>query len=211
MEESISLDKQDDAALRYVIKQNLVAAFTTFYGHPSIRNSISSEHIGKTPQRVSESLFEMFKGCWENPEDHLSALFTEKDYDEILYVNDISFVSMCAHHNLPFFGKMHFGYLPDGKIVGLSKIPRMIHSFAHRPQVQEKLSHEIVSTFDRIMQPKGCGLVIEAYHLCMMIRGIESKPTYTKSTALRGLFKTSISTKQEFLDGVRKTTNQIWP
>ncbi|SRR6266436_587770 len=211
MEEPLSVEEGDDITLRVLTKEYLVKAFQTFYNHPRIKNSISKEHIELTPSRIAVSMFEMFKGCWENPEEHLSATFTESKYDEIVYVNDVAFVSNCAHHNLPFMGKVYFGYLPNSKIVGLSKIPRLIQSYAHRPQVQEKLTYEIVDTFDRILKPRGCGIVIEAWHLCMMVRGIEAKPAYTKTTALRGLFKTSISTKQEFLDGIKQASRQIWP
>lgn len=186
-------------------------ALKMFYSVPQIAHSISSEHTKKTPARIVKSMLEMFRGCWEDPTEPLQATFTEKKYDEIIYVNDLSFVSNCAHHNLSFFGKIYFGYLPDGKIVGLSKIPRFIQILSRRPQVQEKLTYEIIETFDKALKPRGCGVVIEAYHLCMMIRGVESKPTYTKTTALRGVFKTDISAKQEFLDGIKKASSQIWP
>jgi len=193
------------------VKQVLSHAMEVFYAHPKIKRSIDKQHIQNSPNRIANSMFELFKGCWEDPETYLDATFTDDNYDEIIYVNDVAFVSTCAHHNLPFFGKMHFGYLPNKKIVGLSKIPRLMQAFAHRPQVQEKLTYEIVDTFDHKLSPHGCGLVIEAYHLCMMIRGIESKQSYTKTTQLRGNFKSRSSTKQEFLGGIRKTTDHIWP
>lgn len=189
----------------------LERAFALFYAHKPIAECISHEHTNTTPNRMASSMVEMFWGCWQNPDDVLKKVFTEDTYDEIIYVNDISFVSNCAHHNLPFFGRMHFGYLPNKKIVGLSKIPRLVEIYARRPQVQEKLTQDIVNKFMEKISPFGCGLVIEAYHLCMMIRGIEQQPAYTKTTALRGTFKDNESTKQEFLHGIKKTTERLWP
>jgi GTP cyclohydrolase I len=188
----------------------LKGAYECLYGIPEIANCIDNIHTNKSPDRITKAIFEMFEGCWQDPEEVLSVQF-EDNYDEIVYVNDVSFVSNCAHHNLSFFGKMHFGYLPGGTIVGLSKIPRLIELFSRRPQVQEKLTQDIVDTFMAYVEPKGCGLVVEAYHLCMMVRGINQRPAYTKTTALRGVFKTQESTKQEFLNGITKTTEHIWP
>jgi GTP cyclohydrolase I len=185
-------------------------ALTTLYDLAQIKNSIAKEHIEGTPYRITNAIIEMLSGCWEDPEVALKT-FSESTYDEIIYVNDIAFVSNCAHHNLPFVGKCHFGYLPDGKIVGLSKIPRLIKIYAKRPQVQEKLTQEIVDTFMKIVKPHGCGLIMEAWHMCMMIRGVEQTPAYTKTTALRGKFKDDKSLKEEYLDGVKQCSKQIWP
>lgn len=196
---------------RMQTKNLLITAYESLYAIPEIKASIPKEHIENTPSRIAATVVDWFEGCWENPVDSLNTMFTENKYDEIIYVNDISFVSMCAHHNQNFFGKMHFGYLPDGKIVGLSKIPRLVKTFSRRPQVQEKLTQDIVDFFMERVNPKGCGLVVEAWHLCMMVRGIEQKPAYTKTTALRGTFKERDSTKQEFLDGVKQCSRQIWP
>lgn len=192
-----------------IIKQ-LEKALQDFYSVPEIANCISQEHIDRSPERVVKSMCEMFEGCFEDPEEVLKVTFKD-NYDEIVYVNSMPFISTCAHHALAFFGRMHFGYLPDGKIVGISKIPRLVEVYSRRPQVQEKLTQDIVDTFMKIVQPKGCGLTVEAYHLCMLIRGVEAVPAYTKTTALRGVFKTQESTKQEFLNGIRKTTEQLWP
>ena len=193
-----------------VVRENLQNALTLFYGLPEISSTISSVHISDTPARIVKSMMELFKGCYENPRSYLTTVFSEDHYDEMIYENGVPFVSMCAHHALPFFGKAYFAYIPGGKIVGLSKIPRMIESYSRRPQVQEKLTVEIVDTFMECINPKGCGLVMEAYHLCMMIRGVKSSAV-TKTTALRGIFKDALSTKQEFLNGVRSNREKIWP
>lgn len=196
---------ESDVALRLIVQ------LEKFFSFANIRKDIDPQHLSGTPYRIVKSMIEMFHGCWEDPDEALNTLFSNTKYDEIIYENDISFASNCAHHNLAFFGKMHFGYLPDKSIVGLSKIPRLIRVYSKRPQVQELLTQQIVDKFMAIVEPQGCGLVVEAYHLCMLIRGIEAIPTYTKTTALRGTFKSNESTKQEFLQGIKKTTGVIWP
>lgn len=201
------MNLSESARVETVLKLN--GAYECLYGLKEVTDCISEEHIKLSPDRVTKSIFEMFSGCYAEPDDVLDVVF-EDTYDEIVYVNDIQFVSNCAHHNLPFFGKMHFGYLPGGAIVGLSKIPRLVEIYSRRPQVQEKLTQDIVDKFMEKVCPKGCGLVVEAYHLCMMIRGVEQKSAYTKTTALRGCFRDG-STKDEFLRGIKKTTEQLWP
>jgi GTP cyclohydrolase I len=194
------------------IGENLIKALSDFYYRiEPIQKSIDIEHTRKTPYRIVKSMCELFKGCWEDPAKVLEPLFYNKGYDELIYSNDVPFVSSCAHHNLPFFGKMHFAYLPDKQIVGLSKIPRLVRVLSRRPQIQEQLTTQIVTIFDNVVNPKGCALVVEAYHLCLMVRGIEAAPAYTKTSALHGVFKTNDTTRQEFLNGIRKTTDQIWP
>ena len=192
------------------IAESLRNSLVDFYDIQKIKDACpDKDQMERTPYRIVKAMLEMFRGCWQNPEEVLQPLF-DMDCDEIVYMNAIPFVSNCAHHNLPFFGKAYFAYLPNGKIVGLSKIPRLVTALSRRPQVQEKLTSEIVDTFTKVVNPRGCGLVIEAYHLCVIIRGVESDG-YTKTSALRGIFKENISTKQEFFDGIRKTTETLWP
>jgi GTP cyclohydrolase I len=195
---------------RIKVTAQLQYAMKSLFELEAVKNSIDKEHTYNTPERIAKSIMEMFSGCWEDPRDVLRTIFHNTSYDEIVYVNDISVISVCAHHGLYFLGKAHFGYLPDTSYIGLSKIPRLVHAFCKRPQVQEQLTVQIVDTFNEVMHPKGCGIVIEAYHLCMMARGVEEQNAYTKTTALRGAFKEG-STKAEFLDGIKKVTPQIWP
>lgn len=197
--------------LRPEYRDKLITAYKNIISQDNLSTSIAEDHLIKTPLRIAETLEELLDGCGKSPADFLNTSFTSGNYDEIVFVNDIQFVSLCAHHFLPFFGKMHFGYLPNAKIVGLSKIPRLVKMWSRRPQVQEKLTQDIVDSFNTIVNPKGCGLVIEAYHLCMMIRGVEQKTAYTRTSALRGTFKTNELTRQEFLDGVKQSTSKIWP
>lgn len=191
-------------------KRYIRLAMDELYKLDDIRNATRSEHFRETPERIAQSMLDMYEGCRQEPREVLRAVFPT-EYEEIVYVNDINFVSVCAHHGLFFFGKCHFGYLPDKKIVGLSKIPRLIQCYGKRPQVQEEFTGQVVDTFNEVLKPLGCGMIVEAYHLCMMVRGVKSDQAYTKTSALRGVFKDNPSTKQEFLDGIRKTTEKIWP
>ena len=130
------------------------------------------------------------------------ALF-DVDYDEMVMVRDIEFYSLCEHHLLPFFGRAHVAYLPAGKVVGLSKIPRIVDVFARRLQVQERLTQQIAEAIEEAIAPQGVGVVIEAQHLCMMMRGVEKQSSLTVTSSLRGVFKTQQQTRSEFLALVR--------
>jgi len=194
-------------------REQLEAAFKAVYEVPQIKDEMMEEHVAETPHRSAHAIFEMFDGCFQDPVSILDALFenTMKRYDEMIYMNDISFISTCMHHTMPFFGKAHFAYLPHVQIVGLSKIPRLVECYAHRPQIQEQLTMAIVDTFMEIVQPLGCGIIIEAWHFCVSVRGAKQVPAYTKTSALRGCFKDNPDTRNEFLNGVRKTTESLWP
>lgn len=161
---------------------------------------ISKEHTKETPLRFVNALREYFAGVYKDPREVLTTEFAEK-YDEMVIVKDISFVSFCAHHLAPFSGKVHFGYIPNKKIVGLSKIPRLIEVLSKRPQVQEKLTVEIADIFMEVVKPKGCAVSIEATHLCMAHRGVKKEGATTKTCAVRGVFKGK-STKQEFMSQI---------
>jgi len=157
------------------------------------------EGLLKTPERVAKSLRFLTKGYEQDPEELLTkALFTES-YDEMVLVKDIDLYSMCEHHMLPFFGKAHVAYIPDGKIVGLSKIPRVVEVFARRLQVQERLTQQIRDAIQHVLNPRGVAVVIEATHMCMVMRGVEKQNSVTTTSAMSGDFMTSASTRSEFL------------
>jgi len=162
-------------------------------------DAVSPEHVDGTPDRYVKALNELFSGVEKTPEEALNTLFPADHCDTMVHVKEITFFSTCAHHVLPFFGKASFAYIPKDSIVGLSKIPRLVEVYARRPQVQEKLSTDIVHSFQDIVAPLGCGIMIRAYHLCCMSRGIKQPTSYTETTALSGVFKTDATVKSEFL------------
>jgi GTP cyclohydrolase I len=152
-----------------------------------------------TPERVAKSLRFLTQGYRQDPEQLLTkAVFTES-YDEMVLVKDIDIYSMCEHHMLPFFGKAHVAYIPDGRIVGLSKIPRVVEVFARRLQVQERLTQQIRDAIQHVLSPRGVAVVIEATHMCMVMRGVEKQNSVTTTSAMSGEFLSSQSTRSEFL------------
>lgn len=164
----------------------------------SLGEDIERDGLLKTPERASKAMQYLTSGYQMDPEEVLkSALFNES-YSEMVIIKDIELYSLCEHHMLPFFGKAHVAYIPNGKIVGLSKIPRVVDIFARRLQVQERLTDQIVSTLDKVLQPEGVAVVIEASHMCMMMRGVQKQNSVTTTSGFRGQFE-KIETRNEFL------------
>ncbi len=155
--------------------------------------------LERTPKRVAESLRWLTRGYTASVEEAIGDGVFEEKHDSMVLVKDIELYSMCEHHLLPFFGKAHIAYIPDGKIVGLSKVPRLVEIFARRLQVQERLTEEIASALEEAVQPQGVGVVVEAYHLCMMMRGVEKQNSKTITSAVRGLFRSDPRTREEFI------------
>jgi len=161
------------------------------------------EGLLKTPERVAKSLQFLTSGYAKDPAEILkSALFNES-YSEMVIVKDIEVYSMCEHHMLPFFGKAHIAYIPNGTIVGLSKLPRVVDAFARRLQVQERLTIEIRDCIQETMNPKGVAVVIECQHMCMQMRGVQKQNSVTTSSAFTGLFLTNDATRKEFINLVQ--------
>jgi len=161
------------------------------------------EGLVKTPERVARSMRFLTRGYRQDPEEVLKkAVFTEA-YDEMVLVRDIDIFSMCEHHLLPFFGKAHVAYIPDGKIVGLSKIARVVEVYARRLQVQERLTQQIRDAIQNVLNPRGVAVVIEARHMCMVMRGVEKLNSITTTSAMSGEFLASPSTRSEFLRLIR--------
>lgn len=157
------------------------------------------EGLLKTPERVAWAMRFLTKGYRQDPEEMLKkAVFTES-YDEMVLVKDIELFSMCEHHMLPFFGKAHVAYIPDGKIVGLSKLARVTEVYARRLQVQERLTQQVRDVIQKVLNPKGVAVVIEAKHMCMVMRGVEKQNSVTTTSAMSGEFLSSQSTRSEFL------------
>jgi len=157
----------------------------------------------RTPERMQRSLEYLTKGYREDPEKLLKGALFSVDYDEMVIVKDIEMFSLCEHHLLPFFGKVHVAYLPKGKVIGLSKLPRLIDIFARRLQVQERLTTQIAETIERAIEPQGVGVVIEARHLCMMMRGVEKQHSSAVTSSMLGAFRQEKETRDEFLSLIR--------
>lgn len=157
----------------------------------------------KTPERIAKAMQFLTKGYQDNPDEILKSALFEEDYSEMVIVKDIELYSQCEHHLLPFFGKAHIAYIPDGKIVGLSKIPRIVDAFARRLQVQERLTIEIRDCIQRTLEPRGVAVVLECSHMCMQMRGVEKQNSTTTTSAFQGVFMTNDSTRKEFIDLIK--------
>ncbi|SHI47260.1 GTP cyclohydrolase I FolE [Aquimarina spongiae] len=154
--------------------------------------------ILKTPERAAKAMLFLTQGYHQNPEEILKGAMFKEDYDDMVIVKDIELYSLCEHHMLPFFGKAHIAYIPNGHIVGLSKLPRIVDVFARRLQVQERLTHDILECINDTLKPKGVAVVIEASHMCMMMRGVQKQNSVTTTSGFRGQFE-KIETRTEFL------------
>lgn len=167
------------------------------------------EGLLKTPKRVAKAYEYLTSGYNKDITKVLNGAIFSEDYDEMVLVRNIDFYSMCEHHMLPFFGKVHIAYIPDGKIVGLSKLPRIVEVFARRLQVQERMTKEIADTINEHLKPKGVAVVSEAYHMCMMMRGVEKQNSSTTSSSMHGVFKTDPKTRVEFLSLIRANDGRL--
>jgi GTP cyclohydrolase I len=161
------------------------------------------EGLLRTPGRVARSLRFLTSGYQQDPIAILNNAVFEESYDEMVLVKDIDFYSLCEHHLLPFFGRVHVAYIPDGRIVGLSKLPRMVGMFARRLQVQERLTTDIASAIETVLRPRGVAVVAEAIHLCMMMRGVEQQNAFAITSSLRGAFSDDPKTRAEFMELIR--------
>jgi GTP cyclohydrolase I len=159
--------------------------------------------LQRTPTRVAEAMRFFTSGHDQDPVAILNNALFDVSYDEMVMVKDIDFYSLCEHHMLPFFGRIHVAYVPNGKVVGLSKIPRVVEMFSRRLQVQERLTTEIAETLEKVLEPKGVAVVGEAIHLCMMMRGVEQRNTSAVTSSMRGAFKNDPKTRAEFMDLIR--------
>ena len=159
----------------------------------------SRDGLRRTPERVERSLQWLTRGYGLDPRDAIGDAVFEEDHHHMVLVKDIEMYSLCEHHMLPFFGKVHVAYIPNGRIVGLSKLPRIVDVFARRLQVQERLTAQIADALWDVLQPQGVGVVIEAYHLCMMMRGVEKQNSKTITSAMKGGFLSDPRTREEFL------------
>ncbi len=163
-----------------------------------VGEDVEREGIVKTPERAAKAIQFLTSGHCQDPAEILNGAMFAEDYNDMVIIKDIELYSLCEHHILPFFGKAHIAYIPDGHIVGLSKIPRVVDVFARRLQVQERLTHDILECINDTLKPKGVAVVIEASHMCMMMRGVQKQNSVTTTSGFRGQFE-KIETRSEFL------------
>ncbi|HTD67499.1 MAG TPA: GTP cyclohydrolase I FolE [Candidatus Limnocylindria bacterium] len=167
------------------------------------------EGLRRTPVRVAESMDFLTSGYALNPMTVLNDALFDAVSDEMVIVKDIDFYSLCEHHMLPFFGKCHIAYLPRKKVIGLSKLPRLVDVYARRLQIQERMTYEIANTVKKLINAQGVGVVIEAQHLCMMMRGVEKQNSYAITSAMLGGFREDQRTRSEFLELIRHNRNSV--
>lgn len=183
--------KNAEAAVREILRQ--------------IGEDPDREGLHRTPARVVEALKHLTRGYNQDPKKIINgALFTEEGYSEIILCRDVDFYSLCEHHLLPFMGKAHVAYLPNRRIIGLSKIPRLVEIYARRLQVQERMTTQIAQTIMEELEPLGVAVVLEAEHLCMRMRGVEKQNSWVTTSAMLGVFRTHFETRQEFMNLLRR-------
>jgi len=192
----------DESPLAQASTQELLRELLVRLGEDPQRDGLL-----RTPERMQKALEYLTKGAREDPDQVIHGALFDVNYDEMVIVKDIEMFSMCEHHVLPFFGKVHVAYIPNGKVVGLSKIPRLVDIFARRLQIQERLTVQIAETIQNAIEPQGVGVVIEARHLCVMMRGVEKQHSSAVTSHMLGSFRSSDKTREEFLSLIRNGKN----
>ncbi|OQX61507.1 MAG: GTP cyclohydrolase I FolE [Anaerolinea sp. 4484_236] len=162
------------------------------------------EGLQKTPERVARAYAELLAGYRTDPIELLNEAIFHASYDEMVIVRDIEYYSLCEHHMLPFIGRAHVAYIPDGKIIGLSKIPRIVDMFARRLQIQERMTRQVADLIDELLHPQGVAVVVEGLHMCSMMRGVKKHDARMTTSAMLGAFRNSMPTRQEFLDNISR-------
>ncbi len=186
----------------------------------SIKDSVSAilkaigenperDGLKRTPERVARMYGELFAGYWTDPQKLVNDAIFDVKYDEMVLVREIEFYSMCEHHMLPFIGRAHVAYIPNGKVLGLSKIPRVVDMFARRLQVQERMTRQIADFLKDLLQPQGVAVVIEAMHLCSMMRGVKKHNARMTTSAMHGAFRANLATRQEFLENISRGSSPL--
>lgn len=194
LEELQPSEDMDIGVIREAVKQMLVA-----FGEDASRKGL--EH---TPERVARMYTELLAGYRVDPTKMVNDALFEVSYDEMVIVRDVEFYSLCEHHLLPFMGRVHVAYFPNGKVIGLSKIPRIVDLFARRLQVQERMTRQIADFLNQTLKPHGVAVVVEGLHLCTMMRGVKKHDARMTTSAMHGAFRTSLATRQEFLDNISR-------
>ncbi len=175
----------------------------------AIGESPEREGLRNTPRRVAHMYLELLSGYDADPQEIINGALFDVKYDEMVIVRDIEFYSLCEHHLLPFLGRAHVAYIPAGKVIGLSKIPRLVDMYARRLQVQERMTREIADVLQMLLAPRGVAIVVEALHLCSMMRGVKKHDARMTTSAMLGSFRTNLATRQEFLDNISRGASPL--
>jgi GTP cyclohydrolase IA len=192
-------EKLDFKSIEQAVQTMLVA-----FGEDPAR-----EGLVRTPQRVARMYAELLAGYRTDPQSVVNDAIFNVQYDEMVIVRDIEFYSLCEHHMLPFIGRAHVAYIPNGKVLGLSKIPRIVDMYARRLQVQERMTRQIADFLRDLLKPQGVAVVIEAMHLCSMMRGVKKHDARMTTSAMHGAFRSNLATRQEFLDNISRGASQL--
>jgi len=192
-------DKLDFKSIEAAVEKMIVAM-----GEDPQRDGLK-----KTPVRVARMYAELFAGYRTDPVAVVNSAIFDVQYDEMVIVRDIEFYSLCEHHMLPFIGRAHVAYIPDGKVLGLSKIPRIVDMYARRLQVQERMTRQIADFLRDLLHPQGVAVVVEAMHLCSMMRGVKKHDARMTTSAMHGAFRANLATRQEFLDNISRGATQL--
>lgn len=192
--ELLSDERQDQESIREAVQNILIA----------IGEDTDREGLQRTPERVAEMFTELLAGYRESPVNMINDAIFQVSYDEMVLVRDIEFYSLCEHHLLPFIGRAHIAYMPNGSVIGLSKIPRILDMFARRLQIQERLTRQVAEFLDTVLQPGGVAVVVEAVHLCAVMRGVKKHDARMTTSAMLGMFRSNLATRQEFLDNISR-------
>jgi len=197
--ELLAGEKIDEDAIQAAVRQMLHA-----FGE-----DLDREGLVRTPERVAQMYTELLAGYRTDPVELLNGALFEVTYDEMVLVRDIEYYSLCEHHLLPFFGRAHVAYLPRGRVIGLSKIPRIVDMFARRLQLQERMTRQIADFVKELLDPQGVAVVLEGLHLCSMMRGVKKHETRMTTSAMLGYFRTSMATRQEFLENISRGSGKF--
>ena len=202
--EDLMDDLQPSSTMDLGSIQDSVRKMLVAFGENPERNGLT-----RTPERVARMYTELLAGYMVDPMSIVNGALFDVSYDEMVIVRDIEFYSLCEHHMLPFMGRAHVAYLPNGKVVGLSKIPRIVDLFARRLQVQERMTRQIADFLNSVLSPKGVAVVVEGMHLCTMMRGVKKQNARMTTSAVHGYFRTNLATRQEFLDNISRGTEPM--
>ncbi|MBC8337025.1 MAG: GTP cyclohydrolase I FolE [Anaerolineales bacterium] len=175
----------------------------------AVNEDPTREGLRRTPLRVAQMYEELLSGYNIDPDKVVNGALFQVEYDEMVLVRDIEFYSLCEHHMLPFMGRAHVAYIPDGKVIGLSKIPRIVDMFARRLQVQERMTRQIADFIQDLLNPQGVAVVVEGLHLCMMMRGVKKNNARMTTSAMHGAFRANLATRQEFLDNISRGASSL--